>query len=203
MNIAIVGATGFVGAPLTAEALARGHAVTAIARDPARLRPHAGLTPCAVDLRDPAAARAALAGHDAVLLSVKYTQFDFEAFLAAVKAAEVPRLLAVGGAGSLELPSGEDLVDTPDFPGPYRAEALAAREALHRLRGEEALDWTYLSPSGALEPGPRGGHPRLGGDALLVDAQGRSRITVGDLAAVLVDELERPRHSRRRFTAGY
>ena len=50
--------------------------------------------------------------------------------IAAAKKAGVPRLLVVGGAGSLEVAPGKALVDTPEFPAAYKAEALAGRAFL-------------------------------------------------------------------------
>ena len=123
--------------------------------------------------------------------------------MAAAKQAGVPRLLVVGGAGSLEVAPGVALVDTPQFPAAYKAEALAGRAFLDTLRGEKALDWTFISPSALFEPGERTGSFRLGGDALLSDAAGQSRITMEDFAIALADEIETPAHPRQRFTVGY
>ena len=123
--------------------------------------------------------------------------------IGAVKKAGVKRLLVVGGAGSLEVSPGVQLVDTPDFPEAYKPEALAGRDFLNVLRGERELDWTFLSPSALFVPGERTGKFRLGTDRLLVDAKGESKISMEDYAIALVDELETPRHSRQRFTVGY
>jgi len=203
MNIALIGATGQVGSRILAEALARGHQVTAIARNPAALAARPGLSPLALDVTDAQRLAAALAGHDALVISVKYSEVAAAPLLEAARRAGVPRVLVVGGAGSLQVAPGVDLVDTPAFPAPYKGEALAARAFLSQLRGERAIDWTFLSPSALLQPGPRTGRYRIGGDQLLVDAQGASAISIDDLAHALVDELEQPRHSRSRFTVGY
>jgi len=120
-----------------------------------------------------------------------------------VAASGVKRLLVVGGAGSLFVAPGVQLVDTPDFPAEWKAAALASRDALNRLREVQNLDWAFVSPAAHLEPGERTGVFRLGRDELVVDAQGHSRITVADLAVAIVDELERPQHLRQRFTAAY
>jgi uncharacterized protein len=112
-------------------------------------------------------------------------------------------LLVVGGAGSLEVAPGVQLVDTPDFPEAYKPEALAGRDFLNVLRGEQELDWTFLSPSALFVPGERTGKFRLGTERLLVGSGGESRISMEDYAIALVDELETPRHSRQRFTVGY
>lgn len=204
MKIALIGATGLVGARVLAEALDRGHQVTAIARQAGALAPRAGLAALPLDVNDSAALTAALSGHDAAVISVKYTVVDGRPLVKAIAEAGVPRLLAVGGAGSLQVAPGVDLVDTPSFPQAYKGEALAAREFLRFLQGTDAApDWSLISPSALLQPGERTGKFRLGGDQLLVDADGASRISVEDLAVALVDELETPRHPRRRFTAGY
>ena len=104
---------------------------------------------------------------------------------------------------SLQVAPGVDVVDTPSFPAAYKDEALAAREFLRFLRAGYAPDWSFVSPSALLLPGERTGKFRIGGDQLLVDADGNSRISIEDLAVALIDELESPRHSRQRFTVGY
>ncbi|MBS0343900.1 MAG: NAD(P)-dependent oxidoreductase [Proteobacteria bacterium] len=203
MKIALIGATGHVGSRLLAEALQRGHQVSAIARQAGSLAPRAGLVPVALDVSDTGKLRTALAGHDAVIVSVKYSVVDARPILKAIEQADVQRVLVVGGAGSLQVAPGVDLVDTPTFPDAYKGEALAARDILRQLRAGSVLDWTLVSPSALLVPGERTGKFRLGGDDLLVDANGASSISIEDLAAALVDELESPRHSRQRFTVGY
>jgi putative NADH-flavin reductase len=94
-------------------------------------------------------------------------------------------------------------VDTPAFPAAYKPETLSGRQFLNVLRGERELHWTFLSPSAIFGPGERTGTFRLGTDQLLVGADGESRISMEDFAIALVDEIERPPHSRRRFTVGY
>ncbi len=203
MKIALIGATGQVGSRILSEALQRGHQVSAIARQAGSLAPREGLMPVVLDVADTDKLAAALAGHDVAILSVKYSVVDPRPILKAVEQAGVPRVLVVGGAGSLEVAPGVDLVDTPNFPEAYKGEALAARECLRLLRAGMPLDWTLVSPSALLLPGERTGKFRIGGDQLLVDADGASRISIEDLAMALVDELESPRHSRQRFTVGY
>ena len=203
MKIALIGATGQVGSRILAEALGRGHQVTAIARHPEALGPQPALTALSLDVVDGAKLAAALAGHDAAIIAVKYSQVDPRPLVEAARRAGIARLLVVGGAGSLQVAPGVDLVDTPDFPTPHKDEARAARDFLNLLRQESALDWSFLSPSALLQPGERTGRFRIGADQLLVDAKGASSISIEDLALALVDELESPKHSRRRFTVGY
>jgi uncharacterized protein len=114
----------------------------------------------------------------------------------------VKRYLIVGGAGSLEVAPGVRLIDTPNFPEAYKAEATAGAAFLDLLRGETGLDWTFLSPSALFVAGERTGKFRLGKDLLLANAEG-SRISFEDFALALVDELEKPAHPRQRFTVGY
>ena len=203
MKIALIGATGQVGSRILAEALRRGHQVTAIARHPEALGPQPALTALSLDVVDGAKLAAALAGHDALIIAVKYSLVDPRPLVEAARHSGIARLLVVGGAGSLQVAPGVDLVDTPDFPAPHKGEARAARDFLNLLRPESALDWSFLSPSALLQPGQRTGQFRIGADQLLVDAKGASSISIEDLALALVDELESPKHSRRRFTVGY
>jgi putative NADH-flavin reductase len=212
MNIALIGATGFIGSALLREALARGHDVTAIVRDTSKLAPAPGLHPVALDVADEPALAGALRDRDAVISAFSgHSKEDVRgeyvrgvrAIVSAVKRADVPRFLLVGGAGSLEVAPGLQLVDAPDFPAQWKGSALGARDALEMLRAEPDLDWTMLSPSAFIHPGERTGRFRLGGDQLLTSAAGKSEISVEDFALAMIDELERPAHSRRRFTAGY
>jgi len=212
MNIALIGASGFVGSAILKEALARRHTVTALVGNPAKLAAAEGLTVKAVDVQDFAALQAQLKGFDAVISAFSgHAQDDVEGYyvagvrniIGASKEARVPRLLVVGGAGSLEVAPGVQALDTPTFPPQYRATAEGARKALHLLREEKSLDWTMLSPSAVLQPGQRTGAFRLGGDQMLFDAEGNSTISVEDYAVAMIDELEKPSHSRQRFTVGY
>jgi len=161
------------------------------------------VNPAVGDVQNENALAAVLAGHDVAIHSVKFLSTDPAKVIAATKAAKVPRLLVVGGAGSLEVAPGLTLVNSPDFPPEYKPETLAGVKFLDVLREEKELDWTFLSPSYLFAPGERTSKFRLGKDELLVGADGQSRISTEDFAIALVDELERPKHSRERFTVGY
>lgn len=202
-KIAIIGATGRAGSQLTEEALRRGHTVTAIARKASAAPARAGVTAVDVDVQDTAALQKALAGHDAVFSAAHFSTIGSDKILSAVKNAGVKRLLVVGGAGSLYAAPGLRVIDAPGFPEEYKAEASAGARYLEALRNEKDLDWTFLSPSAEFVEGPRTGQFRLGKDDLLVDAHGRSWITFADYAIAYLDELEKPAHSRQRFTVGY
>lgn len=203
MTIALIGATGFIGSRILAELVSRGHAVTAIVRNPEKVPTLPGVTAVKGDIFDQAGLAALLAGHAAVISSVHYLASDAEALLGAVRQSGVKRYLVVGGAGSLEVAPGVKLFDTPEFPAVYLDEARKGGAYLDLLKQEKALDWTFLSPSAIIAPGERTGKFRLGLDQLLVDGKGESRISAEDYAIALVDELEKPAHSRRRFTVGY
>lgn len=212
MNIALIGASGFIGSALLREALARGHRVTALVGRPEKLAAQPGLTALKADVQDTAALAQQLGNHDAVLSAFSgHAQADvydyylrgIRSIIEATRLAGVPRLLVVGGAGSLEVAPGVQLLDTPAFPAAYKPTAEGARQALVLLQQETLLDWTLLSPAAEIAPGARSGKFRLGGDQLLVDAAGHSRISVEDYAVAFIDELEKPAHSRRRFTVAY
>nr|WP_288453035.1 NAD(P)-dependent oxidoreductase [uncultured Pseudomonas sp.] len=203
MKVVILGISGRVGSRLRHELLQRGHQVTGIARDVSNVPAQSGLTLASADVADAARLVPLLEGHDAVVSTTRFVGSDAPSLIAAVKAAGVTRLLVVGGAGSLEVAPGVALIDTPQFPAAYKEEASAGRDFLNVLRGEQALDWTFLSPSALFEPGQRTGRFRLGSDSLLVDADGNSAISMEDYAIALVDELEQAKHSRKRFTVGY
>ena len=213
MKIALIGGTGFVGSALLEELLRRGHAVTALARNPAKLAARSGLTVAAADVLDAARVASAVAGHEAVVSAYNpgWKEADLhdlflkgsKAITEGVKRSGVKRLLVVGGAGSLFIAPGVQLVDTPEFPAEWKQGALAAREALSLIQRETTLDWTFVSPPVFLAPGERKGGFRIGADAVLMDGDKPAGISVADLAVAIVDEIETPRHLRKRFTVGY
>lgn len=213
MKIALIGATGYVGAALLEEALNRGRRVTALVRHPEKLAQHANLDAQQADVHDVAALAEQLRGHDVVLsafnpgwgLADIREQFiaGSRAITSATKAAGVERLLVVGGAGSLYVAPGQQLIDTPNFPAEYKEGAEGARQALNLLRDEHELQWTFLSPAALLQPGPRTGQFRIGGEQLLMDGDTPAPISVADLAVALLDEAEQPQHIRQRFTVAY
>lgn len=203
MNIALIGITGRAGSRIADELLRRGHQVTGIARDPAAVVQRPGLAARQGDATDPDSLAALLAGHDAVISATRFVSSGATPLIQAVRSAGVPRLLVVGGAGSLRVAPGVMLIDTPEFPDAYKPEARAGVVFLDTLRREKSLDWTFLSPSALFEPGERTGAFRVGGDELLADGEGKSWISMEDYATALVDELESPRHTQRRFTVGY
>ncbi len=203
MKIALIGATGFIGQHILTEAINRQHRVTALVRNPHKLATHPNITGVELDSNHPQAVTAALADHDAAIISFHYLGVDFPALINAVKASRVKRLLVVGGAGSLEVAPGVRVIDTPDFPDEWKAVAQAAIGFLDALRAEKALDWVYVSPSAFIEPGQRTGKFRLGSEQLLVNENGESRISNQDFAVAVIDELEQPQHHQQRFTVGY
>lgn len=201
-KIALIGASGNAGSRILKELSDRGHQVTAIARNPEKIAALPGVVAKKGDVFDQAALSELLKGHDAVISSVHFTASDPATLIEAVRASGVPRYLVVGGAGSLEIAPGQRVVDLPDFPAAYKAEATKGAEFLDRLKREKPLDWTFLSPSAEFVPGERTGKFRIGKDTLLSNDQG-SRISFEDYAIALVDEIEKPQHSRQRFTVGY
>ncbi len=208
MKVTLYGASGMIGSRILNELLARGHEVTAVVRNPSKLaRPDVVVR--AGDVLDAHSVIETAKGADAAISAVSppptATEKLVEAtrtLVSALKQAGVRRFLMVGGAGSLEVAPGRQLVDMPDFPPAWKPYALAHRNALAALQ-ESDLDWTNLSPAALIEPGERTGKFRLGIDVLVTDQSGQSRISAEDYAVALVDELERPHHVRQRFTLGY
>lgn len=211
MKIALIGATGFVGSPILAELLGRGHQVTVLARTPSKLPAQTGLTVVQADALDAQQVAKSVSGHDAVISAYNpgwsepkihdiHLQAS-QAIVEGVKASGVKRLLVVGGAGSLFVAPGLQLVDTPEFPAQYKQGALAAREALNRLKKENTLDWSFVSPPIGLAPGERSGKYRVGADELLAGQGSQpAGISAPDLAVAIVDEIDAPRHVQKRFT---
>ncbi|TFY91062.1 NAD(P)-dependent oxidoreductase [Pseudomonas kairouanensis] len=202
-KIAIIGATGRAGSQLLEEALRRGHSVVAIARNTESINTKPGVTVKQADALNADELQQAVSGSDVVISAAHFATVPAEAVIGPVKKAGVKRLLVVGGAGSLLLPTGERVIDSAGFPEQYRAEASAGSAFLDKLRQEKELDWSFLSPSAEFVEDVRTEDFRLGQDHLLISSEGRSWISFADYAIALIDEVESPKHSRQRFTVGY
>jgi putative NADH-flavin reductase len=197
MKIAIIGATGHLGGAAAREAQERGHRVTSLSRP-------------AVDILDAESVARAVARHDAVVVAVKGDDHvvprGAEILIEALGAADVRRLIFVGGGGSLEQPPGQRIVDAPEFPPQYLATALDQAAALEIFRKSgDAIDWSYASPPPVhLVDGAKTGQYRVQArDTPIVDEAGESRITVGDFASAIIDVVENGRFIRERFTAAH
>ena len=212
MKIVVFGASGRIGQRISDEALRRGHVVTAAVRDTTKIPPRKNLSAVKADITVIEDVTAAASGQDAVVNATSSTgnPAGEAMYLKAarslqdgMKVAGVRRLIVVGGAGSLEVAPGQQLVDQPAFPPDWKPGALAHREALALYRQDNTLDWTYVSPAALIEPGTRTGKFRVGTDRLVTDSQGESRISMEDFAVAILDELEKPKFIRRRFTVAY
>ncbi|MEM5385562.1 NAD(P)H-binding protein [Paraburkholderia phymatum] len=210
VKIALFGATGMIGSRIAAEAARRGHQVTAFARNPARVPADvANLKAAQADVTDAASVAAAARGHDVVASAYAPPMDDValigkatRALVDGTREAGIRRLVVVGGAGSLEVAPGKQLVDSEGFPEAYKAIALAHRDALPILRAS-ALDWTFFAPAALIAPGERKGTFRTGAGSLIVDTQGNSSISAEDYAIAFVDELEQGRFVHQLATVGY
>jgi uncharacterized protein len=213
MKVVLLGATGFVGSALLKETLDRGHTVTAIVRHPEKIAPRERLIATSGDVYDAPALAKLIAGHDALISAFNPGWQDpnlyddqvrgTSAIIAAIKQAGIKRVRWVGGAGGLTVTSGARVIDDPHLPAWVRPGSMATIEALEQLRKAPDLAWSVLAPSATLEHGRRTGKFRLGGDQLLVDANGKSHISLEDFAVAMIDELEHPAHIHQRFTVGY
>ena len=217
MKLTLIGASGFVGSAVLNEALSRGHQVTAIVRHPEKITlqsEHLSVVPG--DVINTMALAELIKGSDIVISAYNagwtnpdlYNEFlkGSQSIQEAAKQSGVKRLLVVGGAGSLFIAPGVQVVDTPEFPADWKPGALAARDYLSLLQKEDQLDWTFLSPALEMHPGiprQRTGVYRTGLDNPVFDANNKSTISVDDLAVAIIDETENPKHIRQRFTVAY
>ncbi|MEU9086028.1 NAD(P)H-binding protein [Streptomyces sp. NPDC048357] len=217
-KIALFGATGSIGTQVLREAVRRGHEVTVVVRDPAKLADSGGGAAAVVrgDVLDPAAVAGAAAGQDVVISAVGPGSGDPAVLVDAAKSliggvrslgtdTPPPRVVVVGGAGSLRTPGGPLLWDQAGVPEPVLALMHAHGDALDFLRTVpvEEVRWTCLSPAAQIAPGERTGTYRLALDDLVVDDEGRSHISTEDYAVAVLDEIELDAHAGRRFTLGY
>jgi len=209
MNVVVYGATGNAGKEIVKELLARGHQVTAVARNADSLKAIPGVTAQTDDLSKVDAIAAIIKGADAVVSAyapppentdalIEVTRREIEA----VRKAGNMRLLVVGGAGLLEVAPGVTLIKSGHLPPQYLPIATAHENALAVLRAS-GINWTYLSPAAFFVPGERTGKFRLGTKELISDSKGESRISFADYAIALVDEIEKPQHERSSFSVGY
>ena len=213
MRITVLGAAGNVGSRVVAEALSRGHEVTAVVRNsagfndlPAAAKVRAG------DVGNVEDVAKVSAGQDVVISAVRPAPGNESDIIPTTRslmdglAQTGVRLLGVGGAATLTVPGtgGKKVIEDSNFlPVSARHIGKASADQFEAYLAETRVDWAYLSPPAQLEPGERTGNYRLGTDELLLDAEGNSTISMEDLAVVLVDEAERPKHHRTRFTAAY
>ena len=215
MKIAIIGVTGFVGSHISTELINRKHSVTGISRKEMQSA-DSHLTYLALDVSNVSALAEGLKGHDIVVsaFNAGWTNPNLYAdFLAgsaaiqkAVKKAGIPRFIIIGGAGSLYDAAGKQVVDSPSFPQEYFTGASAARDYYSSLQTEKDVDWVFFSPALEMHPGittGRTGSYRLGKDHPVLDENQRSILSVEDLAVVIADEIEKPKHHQERFTAAY
>jgi putative NADH-flavin reductase len=216
MHIALFGAGGQIARRIAREALDRGHQVTAVVRDPASFQKYDDrLEVVRGDATDAASVARAAKGAGAIINAISPRPSPSgrpasslvdgaRAVIAGARQAGIERLIAVGGASSLEVAPGVRLFDAPGFPEVYKAEAREGIDSLDVYRNESGdLDWTFISPAAEVGPGERTGKYRTGGDQLLADKEGRSFISYEDYAVALVDELERGRNLRKRMSVAY
>ena len=209
MNVVLYSATGMIGSRVLNELVSRGHRVIAVVRDPSRVSAHPNVAAVKGNILDPEDVAAKVKGADAVISAYGPGAGDVNDLLTATRAliaglhkADVRRLIFVGGAGSLFIAPGVDLINSGHLPEQYIAIAIAHRDALKLLSGSD-LAWTYFSPAGFIQPGERTGKFRLGSTSLITDDKGNSSISAEDYSVALVDELESPKHLRQQFTIGY
>lgn len=214
-KVAVIGATGFVGTQVVKELENRGYAVEAIVRDASKVEQTANVTAKSIDVNNIDDLAEALKGNDAVISAFNpgwtnpnlYNDFlnGSKNIEKAVEKSGIKRFITVGGAGSL-LIDGKQLVDGPDFPEDIKPGATAARDYLNEIKQNETLDWTFFSPAIEMHQGTAGirtGKYRTSLESPVFDENGRSVLSVEDVAVVLVDELEQNNHIRERFTAAY
>ncbi|MHA6727109.1 NAD(P)-dependent oxidoreductase [Chryseobacterium sp. A301] len=215
MKVTIIGASGFVGSKLVQEAADRGLEVTAIARNIDKISTE-NARKVSLNVNDTDSLAQTLEGQDVVISAFNagwtnpnlYNDFleGSKSIQSAAKKAGVKRLIIIGGAGSLYVNETDQLVDSEDFPKEIKPGALAARDYLTSLKDEKDIDWVYFSPAIEMHPGiteGRTGKYRLGKDNPVFDENKTSKLSPEDLAVVLVDEVENPKHHQERFTAAY
>ncbi len=220
LNVLVYGASGKIGSHVVDEALNRGHRVTAVSRDPARITlRHENLSVRRGDVLDADSIDSLLAGHDVVVTSVRgvigekegkntLQRIAVENVVEGIRRHQqgAPRLINVGGSGTLEVRPGvlyADAIPKLFISRKLEAEIEGQILALEYLRGVGDVDWTYITPPKRFTDGKRRGEYRIGGDQMLKNKRGRSRISRSDFAVAVIDEAENAAYLRRRFTVAY
>ena len=214
-NVVLIGATGFVGSAVLNELLKRGHQVTAVVRNVAKLPKHEHLIAIEADVANVDRIADIARGKDAVISAYnpgwtnpnidELIRNNYPKILDAAKKSGVGRLLIVGGAGVLFVKPGLRVVDSGAIPQEIMSTVRTLGNFyLNTLTKEDGIDWAYFAPAGEFDAnGKRTGTYRLGYEDLIVDANGKSHISVQDYAKAMVDELEMPTHHKELFTIGY
>ncbi|WP_249599027.1 NAD(P)-dependent oxidoreductase [Peribacillus frigoritolerans] len=207
MKIGIIGASGKAGSLILKEALTRGHEVTAIVRDEARVQ----IQGASVLEKDVFHLKAEdIKEFDVVVNAFgaapgkEHLHVDAgKILIEAMKGAPQTKLIVVGGAGSLFVDEAKTIrvLDTPEFPKEYFATAFNQSKNLGDLQNATDIQWTFISPSAFFDPqGNRTGGYKLGKDNLLVNSKGESYVSYADFALAVLDEIENPQHINQRFT---
>ena len=215
-KVAVIGATGFVGTQVVKELANRGYFVNALARNTSKIEESENVKAVTADIYNTAELSEILKGNDAVISTFNpgWTNPNiFEDFLKgaesiekAVEESGVKRFITVGGAGSLYIAENLQLIDTPEFPTEIKPGAEAARQYLEIIKKNENLEWTFFSPAIEMHQGTAGvrkGTYRTALENPVFDENGRSVLSVEDVAVALVDELENNQFVKQRFTAAY
>lgn len=207
MKIGIIGATGKAGSLITKEALNRGHKVTAIVRNAAKVELN-NINVLEKEIFD-------IKTEDINAFDVIVNAFNAapgqekqhieagQVLIGALKDAPSTRLLVVGGAGSLFVDDKKTtrVFETPDFPDAYLPTATNMGENLKELEGSGGIQWTYISPGGFFDSeGKRTGSYQTGGDVMILNQKGDSYISYADYAIAVLDEIEKPAHNNERFS---
>lgn len=206
MKIGIIGATGKAGSLIVKEATGRGHEVTAIVRNAAKLTEEVAVLE--KDVFD-------LKAEDLQVFDVVVNAFGAPAgqehlhvdagrvLIEAMKGAPETRLVVVGGAGSLFVDEAQTvrLIETREFPKEYFPTASNQGKNLADLQDVNGIKWTFLSPGAFFNPeGKRTGSYQKGKDNLIVNSKGDSYVSYADYAIAVIDEIESPQHINERFT---
>ncbi len=215
MKVVVIGATGFVGSHIVNELTSRNIQVTGISRNE-KISDKNNLKYVAADVKNVEALAEILKQHNVVVSAFGggwtnpnvYEDFinGSKAIQQAVKQSGIKRFITVGGAGSLYLSDGTQLVDTFPQDNPFLPGAKAARDYLDILKEEKELDWAFFSPAIDMHQGitiGRTGKYRLGTDYPIMDDDGKNILSGEDLAVIIADEVENPKHHQMRFTAAY
>jgi putative NADH-flavin reductase len=221
LKILVYGASGKVGTHVVDEALNRGHMVTAVSRDPSRItQVHDNLSAVQGDILDTESITGLATGQDVIIISVRgvvgkskdpgsaVPRLGVEKVVDVLRELEgdAPRLIHVGGAGSLEVKPGvfyADKLPKIILPRKLQVEIAGQVLALEYLKTVNDVSWSYATPPKNFTNGKRTGVFRIGGSQLMENSSGRSRVSRADFAVALIDEAENDEHAMQQFSVVY
>lgn len=216
MKIAVIGSTGYVGSNIIKELVSRDFETLGISNTDMATSQNKYLTYINVNILNTEELASRIKGYDVLISAFSAGwgnpnyQEDFINGANSIQRAAVlvgiSRYIVIGGSGSLYVSENTQAVDTYTFPEDFKPVATATRDYYNILTKDKSFNWLYISPAFEMHPGittGRTGKYRFGTMNPIFDENGRSSISVEDLAVAVVDEIENKQFKQTIYTVAY